>query len=161
MGGENWSFLIIAGIFFTVWFFSGTTQRTSPYGISAGIGHSVSGSYRMGTTDAFSARKRGAECRINHQLTGHSLFTVNYAKHIFSSETRWGFLERNVSRANAAKWINENLPESVRIGFTERQLAYLIEVPAFMIHPDIQAVIDTRPVTGTKNGLLIKPEDKD
>ena len=36
----------------------------------------------------------------------------------------------------------------------ERQLAYLIEVPAFMIHPDIQAVIDARPSNGDEKRFV-------
>ena len=46
--------------------------NASPFaGLSAGIGHSVSGSYRVGTTDASAlACKRGAECCINYPTHG-------------------------------------------------------------------------------------------
>ena len=139
--------LIIAGIFFTVWFFSGTTQRTrhllSVYPLvlvtafPAAIGWAQE-------TRLLRPTSVGLSAALFIQLAGHSLFAVNHAKHVFSSETRWGFLDRNVNGANAAQWINENLSESARIGFMERQLAYLIEVPSFMIHPHLQAVIDAR-----------------
>ncbi len=140
--------LIIAGIFFTVWFFSGTTQRTRhllpvyPLVLVTAFPAAIGWAQE---TRLLRPTSVGLSAALLIQLAGHSVFSVNYAKHVFSSETRWGFLDRNVNGANAAQWINENLPESARIGFMERQLAYLIEVPSFMMHPHIQAVIDARP----------------
>jgi len=149
--------LIIAGIFFTVWFFSGTTQRTRHllpvYPLVLVTAFPAAIGWARQTRLLWPASV-GLSAALIIQLAGHSLFAVNYAKHVFSSETRWGFLERNVTGANAAKWINENLPESARIGFMERQLAYLIEVPAFMIHPHIQAVIDARPINGDEKRFV-------
>ena len=74
--------LIIAGIFFTIWFFSGTTQRT----------RHLLPVYPLVLVTAFPAAIRwarqtrllwpasaGLSAALIIQLTGHSLFTVNYA----------------------------------------------------------------------------------
>tara|TARA_B100000676_G_scaffold312137_1_gene384908 strand:+ start:1570 stop:3504 length:1935 start_codon:yes stop_codon:yes gene_type:complete len=150
--------LIIAGIFFTIWFFSGTTQRTRhllpvyPLVLATAFPAAIGWARQTRLLWPASA---GLSAALIIQLTGHSLFTVNYARHVFSSETRWEFLERNVTGANAAKWINENFRENARIGFMgERQLAFLIEVPSFMIHPHIQTVIDARPSNGDEKRFV-------
>ena len=149
--------LIIAGIFFTVWFFSGTTQRSRHllpiYPLVLVTAFPVAIRWAQQTRLLWPASV-GLSAALIIQLAGHSLFAVNYVKHVFSLETRWDFLERNVSGANAAKWINENLPKSAKIGFMERQLAYLIEVPAFMMHPNIQMVIDARPNNGNQEQFV-------
>jgi hypothetical protein len=47
-----------------------------------------------------------------------------------------------------------NLAADTKIGFMNRQLAYLINVPAFMIHPHIQTVIDARPQSRDTNRFV-------
>jgi len=100
---------------------------------------------RFGLIKMFAA---GISVILCVQVAGQILFTVNYAKFVFSGESRMGFLERNVAGANAAFWINSELPTGAKLGFMFRGLAYLIERPSFMLHPQEQAVVDTRPING-------------
>jgi len=149
--------LIIAGIFFTVWFFSGTTQRTRhllpvyPLILLAAFPVAVGFVQHMRLVRPMAV---GLGAALIIQLTGHALFSVNYARYAFSPETRTRFIDRNVPGANAADWINENLAEGAKIGFMKRQLAYLINIPAFMIHPNLQIVIDARPDNGDEKKFI-------
>jgi hypothetical protein len=140
--------LIIAGIFFTIWFFSGTTQRTRhllpvyPLILLATFPVAVGFVGQMRLVWPMAA---GLGATLIIQFLGTTIFTSNYASYALSAESRTSFLNRNVPGANAAKWINENLSDGTKIGFMNRQLAYLINIPAFMIHPHMQVVIDARP----------------
>ena len=142
--------LVIAAVFFTVWFFSGTTQRTRhllpvyPLILLVMFPAAVRLVQQFHLIWPFTA---GMAAALIIQLAGHGLFTLNYARHAFGPESRTGFLDRNVPGANAAYWINEHLADDAKIGFMNRQLAYLIKIHAFMIHPHIQVVVDARPQT--------------
>jgi hypothetical protein len=149
--------LAVTAVFFTVWFFSGTTQRTRhllpiyPLFLLVAFPAAIAWIKRTGLTFPMAA---GLSITLAIQLAGHGLFTVNAGKYTFSAESRESFLRRNVPGANAALWINANLTEKAKIGFMNRQLAYLISKPAFMIHPHIQTVIDARPGTRDANRFV-------
>lgn len=143
--------LLIAFIFFTVWFFSATTQRTRhllPVYPLVLLGFYPVAVILARQITLARALAVGLGAVITVQLAGQAVFSYNYAKHILSSETRAQFLARNVPGAESADWINHNLPPGAKIAFTNRQLAYLIERPAFTMHPHIQVVIDARESTG-------------
>ena len=149
--------LFIAGIFFTVWFFSGTTQRTRhllpiyPLILVTTFPVAIALMQQMRLTRPMVI---GLGAALIIQLTGHAVFSTNYAKYILRSEASTDFLERNVPHANAAKWINDNLADNAKIGFMERQLAYLIKIPAFMIHPHYQVFIDARLNNGNQRRFI-------
>ena len=129
--------LAVAGIFFTVWFFSGTTQRTRhllPVYTLVIIGLfpiAVDVSRRVSLSLPLAA---GIFIVVAIQVAGQLIFGFNYANHVFSSEPRRSFHLRNVPGANSAHWINMNLPEKSKVGFTNRQLAYLLNKPRYMMH---------------------------
>ena len=140
--------LAVAFIFFTVWFFSGTAQRSrhllpiyplvlvSIFPLAVGIAR------RACVVTLLAA---GLAATLAIQIAGQSVFGLNYINHVFSGETRAQFYERNVPGANSAAWLNREFPEDGKLGFMNRQLAYLLTVPRYMMHPHIQAVIDARP----------------
>ena len=140
--------LIIVGIFYTVWFFSGTTQRTRhllsvyPLLLFAMYPAAIAGVSKWRLQWPLAV---GLGAIIVIQLAGQGVFTLNYAQHIYYGESRAAFFDRNVPGANSARWINQNLSEETKTGFMNRQLAYLIKRPAYMMHPHIQTLIDTRP----------------
>ena len=78
------------------------------------------------------------------QLGGQALFTWSYAKYLFSDETRNAFLERSVIGFAPIPWINTHLTSSDRIYFFERNLNYLLDVPAHYGHIAKDALIDLR-----------------
>ena len=140
--------LVVASIFFTVWFFSGTTQRTRhllpvyPLILLTVYPMAVRFTQQMRLERAMIA---GLGATLIIQLTGHTIYTTNYAHFALTSETRAQFLERNVPGSNVAHWANDNLRKNIKLGFMNRQLAYLLKIPAFMIHPHMQVVVDARP----------------
>lgn len=143
-------FLALGAIFFTVWFASGTTQRVRhllpvyPIIMIAFYALALKASEKFKLARPFAA---AVALVLIVQLGGHGLFAANYARYIFSSESREAFLERNISSAKAVFWINKNLSSQDRVGYTARGISYLFEIPSFMLHPFSQAVIDFRPTT--------------
>lgn len=142
--------LAVFFIFFTVWFFSGTAQRTRhlapvyPLLLLCFIPLAI----------AFASRGSnwkplvfGLICIVTIQIAGQTIYSLNYIRYVFSNETREEFLVRNVPGANGALWINENLPPDVRVAFMNRQLAYIIDRRTFTLHPYIQKLVDARPAT--------------
>lgn len=140
-------FFALAVIFFTVWFASGTTQRVRhllsiyPLLLIACYALAFKASKQFRLVRPFSA---AVFLVLIVQLGGHGLFAANYAKHVFSDESREAFLERNIQSAKAVFWINRNLSAEDRVGHTARGIAYLFDIPSFMLHPFFQTVIDFR-----------------
>jgi 4-amino-4-deoxy-L-arabinose transferase-like glycosyltransferase len=143
-------FFALAAIFFTVWFASGTTQRVRhllpiyPLLLIACYALALKASDKYKLARPFST---AVFLVLIAQIGGHSLFAANYAKYVFSDESRQEFLERNIQSAKAVFWINKNLSSQDRVAHTARGIAYLFDVPSFMLHPFSQAVIDFRPTT--------------
>jgi hypothetical protein len=138
----------IAAIFYTVWFFSGTTQRTRhllPIYPIILLGLFPAAVLAVKHVRVIWPLGAGLGAILAVQLAGHAVFTLNSMKYFFSGETRSAYLYRNVPGANAAEWINQHLPPGAKVAFLNRQLAFLIERPSFLLHPHIQAVIDARP----------------
>jgi hypothetical protein len=149
--------IIIAAIFFTVWFFSGTAQRTRHllpiYPLI------ILGLFPVAAMVAQQSRlvfplAAGLAAILSIQLTGQAVFSKNFVEHAFTSESRAAFYRRNVADANAAQWLNGNLPAEAKVGYMARQIAYLIERPAFKIHHHIQAVIDARPTVTNERRFI-------
>lgn len=149
-GARRWELIVpvaIAVIFFAVWFFSGTTQRTRhllpiyPL-LLIGLVPMALGVARNVVLTTPLALALAAVLAL--QLAGQLLFSFNYVKHVVSSETRQAFLVRNVEQANVVYWINRNLPADGRVGILVRQLSYLLERPYYMMHPNYQALVDAR-----------------
>ncbi|NQV85899.1 MAG: glycosyltransferase family 39 protein [Woeseiaceae bacterium] len=140
--------LSIAFIFFTVWFFSGTAQRTRhllpiyPL-ILIGLFPAAVAFARRASLVAPLVGVIAITLAV--QLGGQAIFSANYARYVFSGETREEFYGRNVPGANAAQWINRELPQDAKLGFMNRQLAYSIDRPNFMMHPHLQVIVDSSP----------------
>ena len=172
---DYFMFILICSIFYTIWFFFGSTLRIRHllpvYPLLLVAFHSLAAE---GADNAALSRPFGAAIylALAIQIAGQIVFSANYAKYVFSGETRQGFLERNVGGANAAFWINEHLSPSDKVGFVNRELAYLFDVPSFFVVPYYQMLIDFRPNTAApgrfaaqakKNGithLLFKPVEE-
>lgn len=140
----------LAAIFFTVWFASGTSQRVRhllpiyPLLLVSCCALALKAAEKYALMRPFSV---AVILVLIVQIGGHGLFASNYAKHVFSNETRREFQERNVRGANAVFWINETLSPRDRVAYTPRGIAYLFAIPYFMLHPLSQAVVDFRPAS--------------
>jgi hypothetical protein len=143
--------LLIAFVFFTVWFFSGTAQRTRhllPIYPLILLGIFPIAVMLVRKTKFVLPLAAGIGAAIVLQLSGQAVFSYNYVKYALSAETRTQFLFRNVPGATSADWINRELPAGAKVAFMNRQLAYLIKRPGFSMHQHIQTVIDARSTTG-------------
>ena len=140
--------LAVAFIFFSVWFFSGTAQRSrhllpiyplvllSLFPLAFGIARRA---------NMMTPLVAGLGATLAIQIAGQSVFGLNYINHVFSGETRTQFYERNVPGANSAAWLNREFPADGKLGFMNRQLSYLLKPPRYLMHPHIQVVVDARP----------------
>ncbi|MDP6785603.1 MAG: glycosyltransferase family 39 protein [Rhodospirillales bacterium] len=81
------------------------------------------------------------------QLAGQAIFTMAYARHWLAGDSRDAFFEQNVTRYGLAKWLNANLSATDRVALGDRQLLYLLDVPAYFAHPVNQALLDLSPAT--------------
>jgi hypothetical protein len=139
--------LAVAFIFFTVWFFSGTAQRTRhllPIYPLVLIGFFPLAVFVARRSSLLFPLAAGIAAVLAIQIAGQFVFGVNYATHVFSGEMRTAFLYRNVPGANSADWVNSELPANGKVGFINRQLAYLLPSSSFMMHPHLQVLVDSR-----------------
>lgn len=145
---HRFMFLAVAGIFFTVWFFSGTTHRARhlvpvfPLVLIAVylFAHEIVA--QNGLLRPFWA----AVClAVLMQLAGQLVFSANYAKYVFTKESREAFLERNVTGANAVFWINRNVALGAKVAYFNRELGYLFDHPSFFMTAHYQLQVEWRP----------------
>lgn len=145
---ERFLFLLVAVIFFSIWFFSGTTHRarhlvpvfplvligTFMFAREAAVAH---GLHRPFQAIIYLA--------LSIQLSGQVVFSVNYARYTLSGESREAFLERNVAGANAVFWINRNVPPDGKVAYFNRELAYLLDRSSFFMVAYYQMQVEWRP----------------
>jgi hypothetical protein len=73
------------------------------------------------------------------------LFSLKFIRHFASGESREHFLLHNVNRYSAAQWINTHLRKSDKVFVLFRDLIYLIDIPAFYAHWQVEARVEIRP----------------
>lgn len=173
---DRFMFLVVAGIFFTVWFFSGTTHRARhlmpvfPLVLVAVYLFAYDAVAQRGLRRPFWA---AVYLGIFMQLSGQLVFSVNYAKYVLTGENRQAFLERNVTGANAVFWINENVAPGAKVAFFNRELGYLFDLPSWFMTAYYQTRVEWRPdrvqarqfveqaeTNGLTHFLLKPPEQK-
>jgi len=142
--------VIIAFLFYIIWFISGSSQRVRhllPIYPIALIGLTVAGQrWWAGRRAIGSAAAFAAALTIAIQLAGSGIFGASYLRHVVSDETREQFLLRSVRQYQPVPWINQNLDrKSHKVLLLSRHLVYLMEVPVFYAHVQMQAVIEMRP----------------
>jgi hypothetical protein len=139
---------LVVLLFYAIWFFTGSSQRVRhllPVYPVVLICLTVAARRWVGDTRF---RKPAAAALVLvslTQLAGHAVFAKNYARYVFSGETRDAFLRRTVSKYPAMAWINRNLDRNDKVLTTERQLIYLAEIPVYYSHTDQEALIENHP----------------
>ena len=139
---------VIAFVFYTLWFFSGTSQHIRhllPVYTVLIMCLTVAASRWAEGHQLHRPLAAAAGLTILVQLGGHGVFAFNYARYVFSDETREAFLRRNVSHFEPVPWINANLTRNDRILLPETQLVYLLDVPHYSAHPITQILVDHSP----------------
>jgi hypothetical protein len=147
----------VAFLFFTVWFFGGITQRVRHllpvYPLLLAGFYMLAVCYARGTALRVPLVAALA-ATLALQFAGQGVFSYNYARHVFSGETRSEFLARNVSGANAVEWVNDNLPADAYVAFMDRPHGYLLRRAAFMLNPHIQILVDARPTASDERRFV-------
>ena len=131
-------------IFYTLWFFSGASQH---------IRHLLPVYAIMLiclTAAAVCSRRERSLAWVTGfvilvQLGGAGLVGLNYARYVFTDETREDFLLRNVSRYAPVPWINKNLSQNDKILLVYTPLTYLIDVPTYSAEVTNQILVDHSP----------------
>jgi hypothetical protein len=154
---------IIAVLFYALWFLIGSSQRVRhivPILPIALLVVTVA-AHRWG-------RERGilkpilavVFVTLSIQLAGHSVFGLNYARHLVSGESREAFLMRNVHSYGVVPWINKNLGSGIRLYLTSRQLNYFLDVPYFYGHAQQEGRVDTRSEADNPLRFLSQIQDR-
>jgi len=142
------AYAAICGLFYTLWFFTGSSQR---------IRHLLPMLPLFLLTMAVAA-ERFTDLKKLHppllaalgltlivQLAGHGVFSLAYLKHLAGDYSREAFLSRNVLVYDVVPWINANLGPKDRIALSERQILYYLNVPYFFTSATIQVSVELRP----------------
>ena len=138
----------VALAFYTLWFFSDVSQlirHLLPVYAVLVVCLTVAASRWAEERRLLRPLAAAAGLAILVQLGGHAVFALNYARYVFSDESREAFLRRNVSRFAPVPWVNANLTENDRILLVYTPLLYLLEVPYYSAHVMTQILVDHTP----------------
>ena len=138
----------VALAFYTLWFFSGVSQlirHLLPVYAVLVVCLTVAASRWAAERRLVRPLAAAAGLAILIQLGGAGVVGLNYARYVFSSESREDFLRRNVGRFAPIPWINANLTQNDRILLVYTPLVYLIEVPSYPAEEMIQILVDHSP----------------
>ena len=139
---------VIAIAFYVAWYFSGSSQRVRHLlpvypllliGLSVATQRWVAGRGYLGPAAAVMIMT------IPLQLAGHGIFALNYLRAVWSGESRNAFLRRTVMNSEPAIWINAHLSQRDKVLLTERQLVYLMKIPVYYAHRQMDALVEIRP----------------
>ena len=117
-------------LFYLCWFFGGSPQRVRhllpiyPVVLLCLAVPAVRWVDRTGLRGPLIA---GIGLCIGVQLAGQIYFGLNYARHVFSSETRARYYERNVALSPLIFWFNDHRKQGDKILVFNRELLYLAE----------------------------------
>ena len=135
-------------VFYTLWFFSGTSQHIRhllPVYTVLIVCLTVAASRWAEARTLVRPLAAAAGLAILIQLGGAGVVALNYARYVLTDESREDFLRRNVSRFAPVPWINANLTQNDRILLVYTPLVYLLEVPHYSAHAMTQILVDHTP----------------
>ncbi|NQU57170.1 MAG: hypothetical protein HQ513_08040 [Rhodospirillales bacterium] len=155
--------IITLSVFYGLWFLSGSSQRvrhlTPLYPIALLV------SAYLAARWSEHAKATWPLCvavflALGIQMAGHGASSLNYARHVFTGESRDDFYERNISGYAAVEWINANLTDEDKVMFVNRQLNYLINVPSYYAHPSNEVFVDIRSDAGNPGRYYRQLQDR-
>ncbi len=137
----------VAVLFYVMWFGSGFSQRIRhllPIYPIVLVGLIATARRWSDERDGRVPLVAAAGLSIAIQIAGQTIFTRNFAEHVFSGESRDEFLRRNIAGYDAVLWINQHLGQQDRVLVSFRNLIYLFDVPVYYAHPVLDGRIDIR-----------------
>ena len=139
---------LIVTLYYGLWFFSGSSQRVRHlvpiYPVALMLVAVLSCRWVQATSLA-KPLTLAAVLTIGIQMGGHGASSLNYARYIFSGESRDAFLLRNLAGYQSVQMINRLLGPMDRILIMNRQMNYHLEVPYYYANITLQAQIDILP----------------
>ena len=142
------TYAIVCGLFYTLWFFTGSSQRIRHllpilplFLIVVAVTAIRFAEWKKLTPSLLAA----VGLTLIVQLAGHGIFGLSYLKRLADGESREAFLSRSVLVYDAVPWINANLAPQDRLFLSERQILYYLKVPYFFGSPNVQAKVELRP----------------
>ena len=139
---------LIAFAYYTLWFFSGSSQRMRhllPIYPHIVLCLTVSAARWTPRRDIAIPLATGVALTILVQLGGQAVYAASFTRHVVTGETRDALLMRAVQLYTVVPWINAHLGPGDRIVVNERQLVYLIDPPVIMAHEVDETTIDIGP----------------
>lgn len=137
----------VAVVFYVVWFLAGSSQRIRhlvpvfPLVLLCGT---VAAERWAAARDSLRPLAAAMALVLGIQAGGHLVFSVKFARHVLSGESRDDFLERNIIGFAGARWINGHLGPDDRVFLYLRWLNYLIDVRIHYGHSTQAAQVDLR-----------------
>ena len=151
-------YALIAVIFYTLWFFSGSSQRIRHLlPVLPLILITISTAAERFSAHRASLKPIAAAFALTIvlQLAGHAIFSLKSVRYVASNESRDQYLARTVSWYEAVPWINANLGAEDRVLSMVRWYGYLLDVPYYWAHEQTQSLVNLLP--GAKDaGLFFK-----
>ncbi|NQU57800.1 MAG: glycosyltransferase family 39 protein [Rhodospirillales bacterium] len=135
-------------IFYGLWFFSGSSQRVRhllPIYPVAMVLMAVSARRWAASAGAEKPLYLALMLSLGLQMAGHGASSLNYARHVFSNESKDAFLLRNLAGYQSVQMINGHLGPSDKIFISNRQLSYYIDVPYYYANISFQAQVNILP----------------
>ena len=139
--------VLVVFTFYVLWFLSGSSQRARhlvPLYPLALLLFGYLAERWAASAEAHWPLVLACAFSLGVQMAGHGAASYNFARHVFSDESRDQFLARNVTGYDAVMWINTHLAPTDRIMVVDRQLNYLISVPVYYTHKSNEVFVDIR-----------------
>ena len=141
---------LVVALYYGLWFFSGSSQRVRHLVPVYPVALMLAAVLACRWTQATGMAKPlilAAALTIGLQMAGHGASSLNYARHIFSGESREAFLLRNLAGYESVQMINRQLGPTDRILIMNRQMNYHLTVPYYYANITVQAQVNILPGT--------------
>ena len=139
---------LIVLMFYGLWFFSGSSQRVRhllPIYSAALLLMAVAAHRWAVSAGAEKPLYLAVLLTLGLQMAGHGASSLNYARHVFSGESKDAFLLRNLAGYQSVQMINGHLGPTDKIFISNRQLSYYIDVPYYYANISFQAQVNILP----------------
>jgi hypothetical protein len=149
-------YAIVCFLFYTLWFFTGSSQRIRHllpmlplFLVVLAVAAVRFADLKTLQAPLFAA----VGLSLLVQFVGHGVFSLAYLKHLVDNNGPAAFLTRNVLIYDVVPWINANLGPKDRLFLSERQILYYLKVPYFFGSPNVQGLVELRPSRVQPNTL--------
>lgn len=141
-------FLVIAFVFYSLWFWLGVSQRVRHFVLVVPLVVLVVTVAAERATRAGYGRApllAAVAFTLVFQMAAQVVFVHGHVQRLLRGESRDAFYADNVNGYEAVRWINANLPAGNRVLHDHREFNYLLDVAYFQANREFEGRIETRP----------------